>query len=114
MLIYTLLLRSMPLHAAFPLTRGVGILGVQLAASVLVFHEMLRPTEIAGAVLVPLNNLLVAPRQHLSGDSILFYCAQGIRSAVACEVAAAVGVARIYNLEGGIQEWGAQGYPIET
>jgi rhodanese-related sulfurtransferase len=70
--------------------------------------------RIAGAVLVPLNNLLVAPRQHLSGDSVLFYCAQGIRSAVACEVAAAVGVARIYNLEGGIQAWEAQGYPIET
>jgi multidrug transporter EmrE-like cation transporter len=35
-LIYTLLLRSMPLHAAFPLTRGVGVLAVQLAASVLV------------------------------------------------------------------------------
>lgn len=30
-----LLLRIMPLHAAFPLTRGVGVLGVQLAASVL-------------------------------------------------------------------------------
>ncbi len=70
--------------------------------------------RIAGAILVPLNRLLIAPRQHLSGDSVLFYCAQGIRSAVACEVAAAVGVARIYNLEGGIEAWGAQGYPIET
>jgi len=70
--------------------------------------------RIAGAVLVPLNDLLIAPRRHLSGDGVLFYCAQGIRSAVACEVAAALGVARIYNLEGGIQAWGAQGYPIEA
>ena len=70
--------------------------------------------RIAGAVLVPLNRLLVAPRQHLSGDNVLFYCAQGIRSAVACEVAAAIGMTRVYNLEGGIQEWGAQGYPIEA
>jgi rhodanese-related sulfurtransferase len=70
--------------------------------------------RIAGALLVPLNQLLISPRQHLSGDGVLFYCAQGIRSAVACEVAAAVGVARIYNLEGGIQEWAAQGYPIES
>lgn len=29
-----------------------GVLGVQLAASLLLFHEALRPTEIAGAVLV--------------------------------------------------------------
>ncbi len=69
--------------------------------------------RIPGAVLVPLNKLLVSPRQYLHGERILFYCAQGIRSAVACEVAAAVGLGRIYNLEGGIQEWMAQGYPVE-
>jgi rhodanese-related sulfurtransferase len=43
----------------------------------------------------------------------VFYCAQGIRSAVACEVAAAVGVPKIYNLEGGIVDWVAKGYPVE-
>jgi multidrug transporter EmrE-like cation transporter len=51
-LTYTLLLRTLPLHVAFPLTRGATVLGVQLAASVIVFHEVLRPTEIAGAALV--------------------------------------------------------------
>lgn len=51
-LTYTLLLRTLPLHVAFPLTRGAAVLGVQLAASVIVFHEVLRPTEAAGAVLV--------------------------------------------------------------
>lgn len=69
--------------------------------------------RIPGAVLVPLNKLLVSPRQHLHGDSVVFYCAQGIRSAVACEVAAAIGLTRIYNLEGGIQDWIAQGHPVE-
>lgn len=58
-LLYTLLLRRMPLHAAFPLTRGVGVLGVQLAASVLFFHETLRPTEIAAAVVVTAGIILV-------------------------------------------------------
>jgi multidrug transporter EmrE-like cation transporter len=58
-LLYTLLLRRMPLHAAFPLTRGVGVLGVQLAASVLFFHERLRPTEIAAAVVVTAGIVLV-------------------------------------------------------
>lgn len=69
--------------------------------------------RIPGAILVPLNRLLVSPRQYLQGERVLFYCAQGIRSAVACEVAAAVGLGQIYNLEGGIQEWMAQGYPVE-
>jgi len=69
--------------------------------------------RIPGAVLVPLNRLLVSPRQYLQGDRVLFYCAQGIRSAVACEVAASVGMGQIYNLEGGIQDWIAQGHPVE-
>lgn len=57
-LVYTLLLRRMPLHAAFPLTRGMGVLGVQLGAAVLLFHEALRPTEIAGAVVVTAGIIL--------------------------------------------------------
>ena len=69
--------------------------------------------RIPGAVLVPLNRLLVSPRQYLHGDRVLFYCAQGIRSAVACEVAASIGMEQIYNLEGGIQDWIAQGHPVE-
>jgi rhodanese-related sulfurtransferase len=69
--------------------------------------------RIPGAKLVPLNTLLASPRQYLNGDSVVFYCAHGIRSAVACEVAAAVGVTKIYNLEGGIVDWVAKGYPVE-
>jgi len=70
--------------------------------------------RIPGAKLVPLNTLLLSPRQHLQGvDGVVFYCAQGIRSAVACEVAAAVGLTTIYNLEGGIEEWVRKGHPVE-
>ncbi len=69
--------------------------------------------RIPGSRLVPLNTLLLSPRQHLTKDSVVFYCAQGIRSAVACEVAAAIGLKKIYNLEGGILDWVGQGYPIE-
>jgi rhodanese-related sulfurtransferase len=69
--------------------------------------------RIPGAKLVPLNTLLASPRQYLNGGSVVFYCAHGIRSAVACEVAAAVGVTKIYNLEGGITDWMAKGYPVE-
>ena len=58
-LVYTGLLRKMPLHIAFPLSRGVGVLGVQLAASLLVFHEVFKPTEAAGAVVVAAGIFLV-------------------------------------------------------
>ncbi len=71
-------------------------------------------TRIPGATLVPLNTLLLNPRQYLSRDGVVFYCAQGIRSAVACEVAAAIGLHCSYNLEGGIQEWAAEGCPVES
>jgi rhodanese-related sulfurtransferase len=69
--------------------------------------------RIPGSTLVPLNTLLLSPRKYLNGDNVVFYCAQGIRSAVACEVAAAVGLTKIYNLEGGIIAWAAKGYPVE-
>ncbi len=66
-----------------------------------------------GSTLVPLNTLLLSPRQHLTKDNVVFYCAQGVRSAVACELAAAIGLKKIYNLEGGIIDWTSKGYPIE-
>ena len=83
-----------------------------------VWIDVREPSEwneghIPGSTLVPLNILLLSPRKHLNGDSVVFYCAQGIRSAVACEVAAAVGLTKIYNLEGGIIDWVAKGYPVE-
>ncbi len=83
-----------------------------------VWIDVREPSEwnagrIPGSKLVPLNTLLLSPRDHLTKDNVVFYCAQGIRSAVACEVAAAIGLKRIYNLEGGIIDWAAKGYPTE-
>jgi multidrug transporter EmrE-like cation transporter len=66
-LVYTWLMRRMPLHIAFPLTRGAGVLGVQLVASLLVFREIFKPTEAAGAVIVAAGIILVglgAPAQQ--------------------------------------------------
>ena len=58
-LAYTGLLRTLPLHVAFPLSRGLVVLGVQLVGALLVFHETFRVTEAAGAVLVTVGILLV-------------------------------------------------------
>lgn len=106
-------------HAGEPFERVDGATGRRLFDDKSIrWIDVREPAEwqqvrIPGATLVPLNRLLVSPRQYLQGDRVVFYCAQGIRSAVACEVAASIGMEQIYNLEGGIQDWIAQGHPVE-
>jgi multidrug transporter EmrE-like cation transporter len=58
-LAYTGLLRTLPLHVAFPLSRGAAVIGVQLIASFIIFHESFKPTEIAGTVAVVAGVVLV-------------------------------------------------------
>jgi rhodanese-related sulfurtransferase len=69
--------------------------------------------KLANSTLVPLNQLLSRPTQFLTEDNVIFYCAEGIRSAVACEMGAAVGLEKLYNLEGGINGWMRAGLPVE-
>ncbi|MFQ5846501.1 MAG: rhodanese-like domain-containing protein [Candidatus Methylomirabilales bacterium] len=70
--------------------------------------------RIPGSILVPLGTLLRTPREFLKEGAVLFICSEGIRSAVACEAAAAIGLGEVYNLEGGIQRWETQEYPLES
>ena len=70
--------------------------------------------RIAGSALFPMGTLLKAPRDILKEGPVLFLCSEGIRSAVACEAAAAIGLEEVYNLEGGLQRWQAEGYAVET
>jgi rhodanese-related sulfurtransferase len=69
--------------------------------------------HLPGAQHIPLNRILTKPTETISGSDILFVCAVGQRSAVAAEMAAAIGVENIYNLEGGTQAWIAAGKPVE-
>jgi len=75
--------------------------------------ELAREGRIPGASLVPLDALLANPWRYLTVDNVVFVCSEGIRSALACDLAAAVGLTKIYNLEGGVLEWAAKGFPIE-
>ncbi|MDE3078045.1 MAG: rhodanese-like domain-containing protein, partial [Chloroflexota bacterium] len=43
----------------------------------------------------------------------IFICQVGQRSAVAAEMAAAVGAKDIYNIEGGTSEWIKAGFPVD-
>ena len=68
--------------------------------------------HIANARLLPLGTLMAQP-EALESDNVLFICEMGVRSAVACEFAASLGLEQLYNLEGGMAAWRGQGYPVE-
>ena len=53
------LLRYMPLSAAFPLTTGMSILGVQIVAAQYLFHESISSVQWAGALLIGVGIFLV-------------------------------------------------------
>lgn len=69
--------------------------------------------HIAGATLVPLGQIIARPREVIDGDSVVFVCEVGQRSAVAAEMAAALGLKSVYNLDGGMQAWRAAGLEVE-
>lgn len=62
---------------------------------------------------IPLNTLLGKAQDLIREDNIIFVCAEGVRSAVACEVAAAIGRTNLYNLEGGTVAWARAKNPLE-
>ena len=70
--------------------------------------------HIPEASLVPLGQIIARPQEAITQDNVVFVCEVGQRSAVAAEMAAAVGMKHVYNLEGGMQAWRAAGLPIES
>src|SRR4030095_7467860 len=64
--------------------------------------------HIPQAIHIPLPRMVNDPDKSLEGDRDqpqVFVCAGGTRSAVACEMAAALGYKDLYNLEGGTLAW---------
>ena len=76
-------------------------------------REQTQDGRLADSELAPLNSFLTDPRKYLGQDNVVFICKVGQRSAIACEMAAAVGLTHLYNLEGGIEAWKKQGLPVE-
>ncbi len=69
--------------------------------------------HVPDAKLIPVATVF-ARREELPRDKdIVFVCGVGQRSALACEMAAAVGLTRLFNLEGGTEAWVKAGYPVE-
>ena len=69
--------------------------------------------RLTDAKLIPVASVF-ARREELPRDKdVIFVCSVGQRSALACEMAAAAGLTRLYNLEGGLEAWLKAGFPIE-
>lgn len=70
--------------------------------------------HIPGARHVILSSIIGNPGTQSFKDQTIFVCAVGERSAVASEMAVALGVKDVVNLEGGTNAWKAAGLPLET
>ena len=70
--------------------------------------------HIPNATLTPLGQIISRPQDVITEDNVVFVCEVGQRSAVAAEMAAALGMQHVYNLEGGMQAWRTAGLPVES
>ena len=82
--------------------------------------DVRRPDEwdagrVQGAVHIPVDDVLARIDELPKDKDLLFICAQGVRSGLACEMAAAMGYGseRLYNIEAGTAPWIEKGYPTE-
>jgi rhodanese-related sulfurtransferase len=69
--------------------------------------------HVPGAKLIPVNSVYARREELPPNKNLIFVCAVGQRSALACEMAAAAGLTRLYNLEGGTDAWIKSGMPAE-
>jgi sulfur-carrier protein adenylyltransferase/sulfurtransferase len=70
--------------------------------------------HIPNAKLTPLGQIIAKPQEAITSDNVVFVCEVGQRSAVAAEMAAALGMQHVYNLEGGMQAWRLAGLSVES
>ncbi len=80
--------------------------------------DVRRPDEYAAghvkkALFIPVDDILMRMDELPEKGKLLFICAAGVRSGLACEMAAAMGVPseRLYNIEAGTPSWVEKGYP---
>ena len=80
--------------------------------------DVRRPDEYAqghvkDALFIPVDDVLARIDELPEDNKLLFICAQGVRSGLACEMAAAMGIdsERLYNIEDGTPTWVEKGHP---
>ncbi len=72
--------------------------------------------HVAGAIHIPVDDVLARIEELPTDKDLLFICAQGVRSGLACEMAAAMNLAmdRLFNIEEGTPAWIQKSYPTES
>ena len=70
--------------------------------------------HVPGARHVVLSSILANPAGNKFKDKTIFVCQVGERSAVASEMAVALGVKDVVNFKGGTKAWRDAGLPLET
>jgi rhodanese-related sulfurtransferase len=80
--------------------------------------DVRRPDEYAeghvkNAIFIPVDDVLARIDELPADKKLLFICAQGVRSGLACEMAAAMGIGSesLYNIEDGTPAWIEKGHP---
>ena len=71
--------------------------------------------RVQGAIHIPVDDILMRIDELPDDKNLLFICAAGARSGLACEMAAAMDLPtdRLYNIEDGTPVWIEKNYPIE-
>ena len=68
--------------------------------------------HIPGSRVVSLEDIRADPAKQLPDSNIIFVCGQGLRSLTAAKLADRLGIARVYSLDGGINNWTASGLTL--
>lgn len=71
--------------------------------------------HVAGAMHIPVDDVIARIDELPADKDLLFICAMGVRSGLACEMAAAMNLAtdRLFNIEAGTPAWIQGNYPTE-
>ncbi|MCC7211989.1 MAG: rhodanese-like domain-containing protein [Candidatus Brocadia sp.] len=69
--------------------------------------------HLKGANLIPIQELEKNINKIPKDKIVVVYCARGKRSAKACEILKDKGLKELYNVEGGVNQWKAEGFPVE-
>ncbi|MBI2917016.1 MAG: rhodanese-like domain-containing protein [Chloroflexi bacterium] len=69
--------------------------------------------HIPGARSIELEQVYSRIKELSGAPALVFVCYRGVTSALACEVAAAAGHQKVYNLEGGMESWASRRLPTK-
>jgi rhodanese-related sulfurtransferase len=72
--------------------------------------------HVAGAIHIPVDDVIARIDELPADKDLLFICAMGVRSGLACEMAAAMNLVtdRLFNIEAGTPAWIQGNYPTEN